>query len=44
VLNMRTQTADEVCAALLSDIVTPNVPAGKVTAPTQNGANSESPA
>jgi hypothetical protein len=43
VLNMRTQTAEEVCAALFSATVNPNVPAGKVTLPAQNGANSESP-
>ena len=44
VLNMRIQSADEVCAALFSAMVTPNVPAGKVTAPAQNGAAPESPA
>ena len=44
VLNMRTLTADEVFAALLSATVTPNVPAGKVTAPGPNGTTSESPA
>jgi len=32
VLNMRTQTADEVAAALLSAELQPNLPAGKVTA------------
>ena len=33
VLNMRTLSAEEVCAALLSETVTPNVPSGKATAP-----------
>jgi hypothetical protein len=31
VLNMRTQTAEEVCAGLFAPEVTPNVPAGKET-------------
>ena len=43
VLNMRTQTADEVCASLFSPTVTPNVPTGKVTTPAQDGATPESP-
>jgi hypothetical protein len=33
VLNMRTQTADEITAAMLSTELHPNLPAGKVTAP-----------
>jgi hypothetical protein len=33
VLNMRTQTADEITAAMLSTELRPNMPAGKVTAP-----------
>lgn len=33
VLNMRAQTADEVCQSLLSPEIHPNVPAGKVTKP-----------
>jgi hypothetical protein len=32
VLNMRVQTADEVAALLLSSELTPNLPAGKITA------------
>lgn len=32
VLNMRTQTADEVAGALLAAVLTPNLPSGKVTA------------
>ena len=42
VLNMRTLSADEVCAALFNAAVTPNVPAGKVTEPARNGATPES--
>jgi hypothetical protein len=34
VLNMRTQTADEVAEALFNDEVKPNLPAGKETKPT----------
>lgn len=33
VLNMRTQTADEIVAALLAREIKPNLPTGKVTAP-----------
>lgn len=40
VLNMRTQSAEEVTASLLNGQITPNVPAGKVTLP----AASEMPA
>ncbi|MEY2410994.1 MAG: hypothetical protein QOF48_3664 [Verrucomicrobiota bacterium] len=32
VLNMRTQNAEEICAALFSSQVNPNLPGGKVTA------------
>jgi hypothetical protein len=32
VLNMRTQTAEEITSALLAATLTPNLPAGKVTA------------
>ena len=34
VLNMRVQTADDVCAALLGGELKPNLPAGKSTPPT----------
>jgi hypothetical protein len=44
VLNMRTQTADDVCASLFSAAVTPNVPSGKVTEPAPNGAAPDSAA
>jgi len=37
VLNMRTQTAEDVCTALFDPVVKPNVPTGKVTAPSPNG-------
>lgn len=33
VLNMRVQSADEVCAALFNGELKPNLPAGKATAP-----------
>ncbi len=33
VLNMRTQTAEEIATSLFSDELKPNLPAGKVTAP-----------
>lgn len=33
VLNMRTQSADEVCAGLFDPVVKPNLPTGKVTLP-----------
>jgi len=33
VLNMRVQSADEVCSALFSEELKPNLPAGKVTQP-----------
>ena len=36
VLNMRTQSAEEVCAALQSDTIEPNLPSGKATAPSAN--------
>jgi hypothetical protein len=35
VLNMRTQTADDIHAALMAPGVTPNLPPGKETAPSQ---------
>jgi hypothetical protein len=44
VLNMRTQTADEIAAALLASVLTPNLPSGKVTAadaPAAQGAVDE---
>jgi len=45
VLNMRVQSADEVCEALFNPGLKPNLPAGKVTQPTQTELpTSEAPA
>lgn len=41
VLNMRNQSADEICAALERGSVVPNLPAGKVTAPASQKSDSE---
>jgi hypothetical protein len=38
VLNMRTQSADDVCAALLNGELKPNLPVGKETKPTEAAA------
>jgi hypothetical protein len=42
ILNMRVQTADEICAGLFSSELKPNVPAGKVTS--ADAPRAESPA
>ena len=38
VLNMRTQNAEEICAALLSEELKPNLPTGKETKPAESAA------
>ena len=43
VLNMRAQTAAEICAALSRDGVEPNLPAGKITAPAREESETPSP-
>jgi len=44
VLNMRTQSADEIVAALLNAQIQPNLPAGKVTAPSRAELAEQTPA
>src|ERR1041384_2318197 len=36
VLNMRAQTAEEICAALQTETIQPNIPSGKAVAPPAN--------
>src|SRR6266568_3441635 len=38
VLNMRTQSAEEICAALQSETIEPNLPSGKATVPSPDEA------